>query len=72
MIIVRKYAARDTRPRPMAKPILANAVTLEKTRGRLLEVYDVLLEQNTEWTVQLLLRRVRALYTHRLRGLTAF
>ena len=51
--------------------IIANAVTLGKVLVRLLEAYDILLERNPVWTEQLLLRQVRALYTHRLRGLVA-
>ena len=51
--------------------IMANAVTLGKVLVRILEVCDILLERNSVWTEQLLLRLVRALYTHRLRGLVA-
>ena len=51
--------------------IAANAVTLGKALVRILEGCDVLLERNPVWTEQLLLRQVRALYTHRLRGLVA-
>ena len=51
--------------------IIANAVTLGKVLVRILEACDILLERNPVWTEQLLLRLVRALYTHRLRGLVA-
>jgi hypothetical protein len=51
--------------------IMANAVMLGKVLVRILEACDILLEQNPVWTEQLLLRQVRALYTHRLRGLVA-
>ena len=51
--------------------IMANAVTMGKVLVRILEVCDILLERNPVWTEQLLLRQVRALYTHRLRGLAA-
>ena len=51
--------------------IIANAVTMGKALVRLLEACDILLERNPVWTEQLLLRLVRALYTHRLRGLVA-
>ena len=51
--------------------IVANAVTLGKVLVRILEACDILLEKNPAWTEQLLLRQVRALYTHRLRGLVA-
>ena len=54
-----------------AEQIVANAVTMGKALVRLLEVCDILLERNPVWTEQLLLRLVRALYTHRLRGLVA-
>ena len=59
----------STRPTP--EQIMANAVTLGKVLVRILEVCDILLERNPVWTEQLLLRQVRALYTHRLRGLVA-
>ena len=51
--------------------IMANAVTLGKVLVRILEACDILLERNPVWTEQLFLRQVRALYTHRLRGLVA-
>ena len=51
--------------------VVANAVTLGKLLGQLLKVCDVLLKRNPVWTEQLLPRLVRALYTHRLRGLVA-
>ena len=51
--------------------IIANAVTIGKALVRILERCDILLERNPVWTEQLLLRLVRALYTHRLRGLMA-
>ena len=54
-----------------AEQIVANAVTMGKAIVRLLEACDILLERNPVWTEQLLLRLVRALYTHRLRGLVA-
>jgi hypothetical protein len=51
--------------------IIANAVMLGKVLVRILEACDILLEKNPVWTEQLLLRQVRALYTHRLRRLVA-
>ena len=51
--------------------IIANAVMLGKVLVRILEACDILHEKNLVWTEQLLLRQVRALYTHRLRGLVA-
>ena len=51
--------------------IVANAVIIGKALVRLLEACDILLEKNPVWTEQLLLRQMRALYTHRLRGLVA-
>ena len=56
---------------PTPDQIIANAVTMGKALVRLLEACDILLERNPVWTEQLLLRLVRALYTHRLRGLVA-
>ena len=56
---------------PTADEIIANAVTIGKALVRILEACDILLEKNPVWTEQLLLRQVRALYTHRLRGLVA-
>ena len=38
---------------------------------RIVEAADVLLDQRPVWTEPLLLRLVRALYSHRLRGLVA-
>jgi len=51
--------------------IMANAVMLGKVLVRILEACDILLEKNSVWTEQLLLRQVRALYTHRLRRFVA-
>ena len=38
---------------------------------RLVEAADLLLDRQPVWTERLLLRLVRALYSHRLRGLVA-
>jgi len=38
---------------------------------RMVEAADVLLDHRPVWTERLLLRLVRALYSHRLRGLAA-
>ena len=54
-----------------SEQIIANAVMLGKVLVRILKACDILLEQNPVWTEQFFLRQVRALYTHRLRGLVA-
>ena len=48
-----------------------NVITTGRAYVRIVEAVDVLLSRNPVWTERLLLRLVRALYSHRLRGLVA-
>ena len=51
--------------------ILSNTITAGRATVRLIEAADLLLSRDPVWTEKLLLRLVRSLYTHRLRGLVA-
>jgi hypothetical protein len=51
--------------------ILHNVITAGRACVRIVEAADVLLERDPVWTERWLLRLVRTLYTHRLRGLVA-
>ncbi len=48
-----------------------NVITEGRACVRIIEAADLLLSRNPVWTEKLLLRLVRSLYTHRLRGLVA-
>ena len=52
-------------------PIRENVITEGRAYVRIVEAADVLLDHRPTWTERLLLRLVRALYTHRLRELVA-
>jgi len=54
-----------------AEEILNNAVGLGRAYVRMVETADALLERKPFWTEKLLLRIVRALYSHRLREVVA-
>jgi hypothetical protein len=51
--------------------ITSNMITTGRAYVRLVEAADVLLDRQPVWTERLLLRFVRALYSHRLRELVA-
>ena len=46
-------------------------IVIGRAYVRIIEAADVLLDRQPVWTERLLLRLVRALYSHRLRGLVA-
>ncbi len=50
---------------------LDRVITASRACVRIIEAADALLDKDPVWTERLLLRLVRALYTHRLRGLVA-
>ncbi len=62
-------APSDAAPTPEQR--LASAITYGRACVRIIEAADVLLAREPAWTERLLLRLVRSLYTHRLRGLVA-
>jgi len=51
--------------------IRENVITTGRAYVQLVESADVLLDRNPVWTERALLRLVRALHSHRLRGLVA-
>ena len=54
-----------------AEEIINNAVGLGRAYVQIVETADALLERKPFWTEKLLLRIVRALYSHRLREVVA-
>jgi len=48
---------------------VGNVITYGRACVRIIEAADLLLGRDPAWTERLLLRLVRTLYTHRLRGL---
>ena len=56
---------------PTSEQRVENTIVYGRACVRIIEAADVLLARNPAWTERLLLRLVRRLYTHRLRGLVA-
>lgn len=66
-----KTCAETLKMNQSSDPILHNVITTGRACVRIIEAADVLLERKPVWTERLLLRLVRDLYPHRLRGLVA-